>query len=254
MKRAMHDPKFEKEVQRKMDELEFTPSGSVWENVQQTLTPDRRRRAIPLFWWFLVPGLLLLGAGGAVYLQSAGSLRGKTTPLSATTTPLRGTTAPLHGTTTTTPETTASLHGTTAPTRATTAGNEVPAASGRSIAPVSASPATKGKPTTPTTVSASATPLASATASEFKSATPLESTTPSASANITRTPYNYRPDLIPSLTTYPGIKAPRPHGSSGVPSLAVTGLPRPKHAWAMGFAGAAGLSSFNESRLRPSAA
>lgn len=232
----MHDPKFEKEVQRKMDELEFIPSGSVWANVQQTLAPSRRRRAIPLFWWFLVPGLLLLGAGGAVYLQSVGLLRGTTArngaPVARPSMP-----AAARG------ERPAAAAGAPATIGAPAATEKKSTATGRESITIAGKPLDSGeKIATPSTRSSATNP-----------ASPLASNTPSASANMPRTPYNYRPGLIPSLTAYPGIKAPRPRSSSGIPSLAVTGLPRPKHPWAMGFAGGAGLSSFNESLLRPAA-
>src|ERR1700733_2156370 len=60
----MHDPKFEKEVQQKMEELEFTPSEVVWANLQRELHKEKRRKA-PLFWLFFLLGGMLLGAGGA---------------------------------------------------------------------------------------------------------------------------------------------------------------------------------------------
>ncbi|MBS1606778.1 MAG: outer membrane beta-barrel protein [Bacteroidetes bacterium] len=61
----MHDPKFEKEVQQKMAELEFGPSESVWANVEAAIN-GRRRRRLGMFWRFALPGLLLV-AGGAYY-------------------------------------------------------------------------------------------------------------------------------------------------------------------------------------------
>ena len=61
MKR-MHDPKFEKEVQKKLEELSFSPSEAVWTRVQQAVNEKRRRRT-PLFWFFLLPSLGLAGAG-----------------------------------------------------------------------------------------------------------------------------------------------------------------------------------------------
>jgi hypothetical protein len=60
----MHDPKFEKEVQQKMEGLEFSPSERVWANLQRGLNKEKRRRA-PLFWLFFLLGGMMLGAGGA---------------------------------------------------------------------------------------------------------------------------------------------------------------------------------------------
>jgi len=59
----MYDPKFEKEVQRKMEELEFSPSEAVWTNIEREVGRDKKRRRVPFFWLFLAPALLLSGAG-----------------------------------------------------------------------------------------------------------------------------------------------------------------------------------------------
>jgi hypothetical protein len=56
----MHDPEFEKHVQKKLEELQFNPSGEVWTKVEQEIKKEKRRR--PLLWIFLLSGLLL-GAG-----------------------------------------------------------------------------------------------------------------------------------------------------------------------------------------------
>jgi hypothetical protein len=53
----MHDPEFEKHVQKKMEELQFNPSGEVWTKVEQEIKKEKRRR--PLLWIFLLGGLLL---------------------------------------------------------------------------------------------------------------------------------------------------------------------------------------------------
>jgi hypothetical protein len=59
----MHDPKFEKEVQQKMEALEFSPSDAVWIRLEQDLKKEKRR-SLPLFWPFFLVGGMLLGAGG----------------------------------------------------------------------------------------------------------------------------------------------------------------------------------------------
>ncbi len=59
----MHDPKFENEVQQKMEALEFSPSESVWIRLEEDLKKEKRRSA-PLFWLFFLVGGMLLGAGG----------------------------------------------------------------------------------------------------------------------------------------------------------------------------------------------
>jgi len=58
----MHDPKFENEVQKKLEELSFSPSEAVWTRVERAVNEKRRRR-LPLFWFFLLPSLGLAGAG-----------------------------------------------------------------------------------------------------------------------------------------------------------------------------------------------
>jgi hypothetical protein len=65
----MYDPKFEKEVQRKMEELEFSPSEAVWTNIEQAVNREKKRRRIPFFWLFFLSGMLLMGAG-VVYWAS----------------------------------------------------------------------------------------------------------------------------------------------------------------------------------------
>jgi hypothetical protein len=102
----MHDPEFEKEVQKKMEELEFTPSEGVWMNLQRGLHKTERRRA-PLFWLFFLLGGILLGAGGAslFYFHRSASANieagaaGKTETLAATASPaLAGATTRTSGT------------------------------------------------------------------------------------------------------------------------------------------------------------
>jgi hypothetical protein len=53
----MHDPEFEKQVQKKLEELQFDPSGEVWTKVEQEIKKEKRKR--PLLWIFLLSGLLL---------------------------------------------------------------------------------------------------------------------------------------------------------------------------------------------------
>jgi len=62
----MHEPEFEKKVQQKMEELEFSPSEAVWMNLERRIGTKKRRR-LPLFWLFFLPGLLL-GAAGAYFI------------------------------------------------------------------------------------------------------------------------------------------------------------------------------------------
>ncbi len=63
----MHDPEFEKHVQRKMEELQFSPSAEVWKKVEDEMKKEKKRR-LPMLWIFLLSGLLL-GAGYWVFLN-----------------------------------------------------------------------------------------------------------------------------------------------------------------------------------------
>jgi hypothetical protein len=65
----MHDPKFEKEVQQKMEELLFTPSEGVWSRVESKIRKKRERRLAPVFWMFLT-GALVVGAAGIYFLHA----------------------------------------------------------------------------------------------------------------------------------------------------------------------------------------
>src|SRR5258708_7311574 len=75
--RPMHDPKtsdrevqrFEKEVQQKMEELEFSPSAAVWANVEKAVRVEKKRR-VPFFWLFFLPALLLMGGARFYFMGS----------------------------------------------------------------------------------------------------------------------------------------------------------------------------------------
>jgi hypothetical protein len=53
-----------------MRDLEFVPSESVWAGIRQGIAPRKRRRAVVLFWW-LFPGMLLVAGGIVLYRHSA---------------------------------------------------------------------------------------------------------------------------------------------------------------------------------------
>jgi hypothetical protein len=59
----MYDPKFEKAIQQKMEELEFRPPESLWVNIERAVVVDRRRR-IGFFWRYLLPAVLVVAAAG----------------------------------------------------------------------------------------------------------------------------------------------------------------------------------------------
>jgi len=65
----MHDPEFEKQVRQRMEELKFSPSESVWSNLEKEITKDKSRKK-PLLWFafFLVTAL----AGSFYFLLTPG--------------------------------------------------------------------------------------------------------------------------------------------------------------------------------------
>lgn len=82
----MHDPKFEKEVQQKMTELEFSPSESVWANVEKEINQLHTRRSFPFFWRLALPALLLLAGGGYYFFRSKPAPVSPAYPVAATST------------------------------------------------------------------------------------------------------------------------------------------------------------------------
>ena len=63
----MYDPKFEKAVRQKMEELEFRPAESVWVGVERAVSRQRRRRVPPFFWQLFLPMVLVAGAAAGYY-------------------------------------------------------------------------------------------------------------------------------------------------------------------------------------------
>jgi len=59
----MYDPKFEKAIQQKMEELEFRPPESIWVNIEKAVVVKRRRRA-GFIWRYLLPAVIVAAAAG----------------------------------------------------------------------------------------------------------------------------------------------------------------------------------------------
>jgi len=271
----MHDPKFEKAVQDKMEKLEFIPSDSVWENIELAVAPRRRRRAEPVFFWFLLAGLLLAGAGTAIYLRQdtrsvaknvsipAGATAGENAPMSAN---AQGVT---HTPAVTDPIKDASV----APGTGTASG--VGSAAERSVAGTKSSAGTANGSFSADGVhrtTANRHPDAGLTADEIESvaagssidATAGTNGAPGTNAttgtnagpargdasatNAARQHSSYQPGLISCVAAVSGIRGPRLPPASGR-STAVTGIPMPKRPWSAGFAGGFGMSSYNQSLL-----
>jgi hypothetical protein len=69
----MREEEFEKQVRKKMEQLGFDPSDSVWTGVDNAINKEKKRR-VPLLWLFLFSGLLL--AGGVYYFSTNKNLPG----------------------------------------------------------------------------------------------------------------------------------------------------------------------------------
>jgi hypothetical protein len=274
----MHDPKFESAVQEKMEQLEFIPSDSVWANIEMAVT-QRRRRAVPVFIWFLLAGLLLAGAGTVLYLRKDNQTVAKNTSVPA------GAAAAKNGNvtaknTTSTPGAPEPASGTPAVADPSVAGTQAsarPADAGLSTSNGNQSTSNGNHWTTAshhygTGLMARANSMNAGTkmthpADQTRPADPthpadeIDAESPAnapfgSSANpattATRQHFAYRPGLIGSFASKSGIKGPRLPSSAT--KTAVTGIPRPKRPWSLGFAGGLGVSSYNESLMGKSAA
>ena len=227
----MHDPKFEKAVQQKMQDLEFVPSESVWENIRREVAPRQRRRALAAIWWWLVPGMVLLGTGVALYRHST------SVSVAATGVSGSGLTA-ADGSPAVAPDggsaagVTADGSPAAAPERGSASGAQVEG--GRSADGVAGTERMAGGTVKRERIGGLAIADQSA-----------EETVETAGPNSGRAAYKgYQPGLIGAFEALAGIRAPRLYPKPA--NTVVSGLPVPKRPWMAGFAGGAGLSSVHE--------
>jgi hypothetical protein len=239
MKR-MHDPKFEKEVQKKLEELSFSPSEAVWTRVERAVNEKRRRRT-PLFWFFLLPSLGLAGAGLIYFAkhQTTPAIQVvRTVPVSAPA--LASSPAPMSAPASSTPGDKAAARN--------VSGKQTP--SDQTIHPNSISsldPATHPGINT----------LSDATAHQDITT----SSDPGVHQDIAfpRDPAA-RQDRASGSVSHAGLPGLRPFdhriaaptasrlaGSSAIPAAETPTNLKPKYVWEMGFAGGVGLSSLNTS-------
>lgn len=223
----MHDPKFEKEVQQKMHDLEFVPSESVWENIQREVGPRRRRRAFAAFWWWLVPGLVLMGTGVALYRHS--------TSVSVAASGTSGVRVP--GGAPIVPEgvdRASSTQVDAGADRDIGTRRQGTAAGADGVADNSAGSGGTAHKTT------------GAEGSAVGLAAPALSANESGGVHSGRAAYQgYRPGLISFILSSAGITAPRLY--SKPVNTGVSGLPVPRRPWTAGFAAGVGLSSAHAS-------
>ena len=258
----MHDPKFEKAVQDKMEQLEFIPSDSVWENIEIAVAPHRRR-AVPVFFWFLLAGLLLTGTGAAIYLRTDTRPVAKSVSVPVGVSPEKS--APISAdaqSVTHTPAVTDRIKDAPVTPGARTAFGAGSAAE-QSVAGTKGGAGVAGgefstggghrktvdrHPDAGRTADA-AEPGAAGSAIDAASVTDVAPAAGAAPATSAARQHSfYQPGLISCVAARSGIKGPRLAPSSGT-STAVSGIPIPKRPWSAGFAGGIGVSSYNQSLL-----
>jgi hypothetical protein len=257
----MHDPKFEKAVQDKMEQLEFIPSDSVWENIEIAVA-SRRRRAVPVFFWFLLAGLLLTGAGAAIYLRTdirpvaknvsipAGAGPEKSAPVSANAQSVTHTPAvtdQIKNAPVTPGTRTAFGVGSAEQSVAGTKGSAAAAGGGFSAGGGHRTTVDRrpdgGRTADATDPGAAGSAIDAAPATDVARAAGAVPATDAA-----RQHSYYQPGLISSLAALSGVKGPRLSPFSGT-STAVSGIQKPRRPWSAGFAGGFGVSSYNQSLL-----
>ena len=237
----MHDPKFEKEVQQKMHDLEFVPSESVWENIQREVGPRRRRRAFAAFWWWLVPGFVLLGTGVALYRHS--------TSVSVAASGTSGVRVPggVPGGTPIVPEGVDRASSSRADAGADKdigKRRQGTAAGADGLAQKTAGAEGLAHKTAGTEELAHKTTGAEGSAVGL--AAPALSANESGGVHSGRAAYQgYRPGLISFILSSVGITAPRLY--SKPVNTGVSGLPLPRRPWTAGFAAGTGISSVHAS-------
>lgn len=247
----MHDPKFEKEVQQKMSELEFSPSAAVWANVEKALQ-KRERRGLPFFWRLALPALLLLLAGGGYYFFTARTTPAASPAVVSTTQPH---TAPAPAATTvpatTVPATTVpatTVPATTAPSHSASIAAVTPAAAS-AVTPAASAPRPdrRGRPSP--AQPGNSFPVSSG-AEAFDPVSETETTTTTTTASVSaaapeRDHSTYNPALVKLNTSRSAISAKQPTPKSA----ALQNLKDPKHPWEAAFVGGAGVSSLHQIQL-----
>jgi len=273
----MHDPKFEKEVQQKMAELEFSPSESVWANVDAAINGRRRRRA-GLFWRFALPGLLLVAGGAWYFLQEAPS---KTAATAVTHAPAaNGTTRTSDNNKTssgtnnstlssnkTTPKGTNAMGNSTSADNSATPGNS--SSTGNSTATNKSTPADKSAPADKSTNSATTgrpregSAVAVIPARKGAGASSTHSPDPftadaktgsigsddlngTNSGNVNRNAA-FNPALASLHSGLSPIRAGKLESKAA--TTTVKTLSKPRNPWEAGFAGGAGISSLHQMKL-----
>jgi hypothetical protein len=201
----MRDPKFEQEVQRKMNDLEFVPSESVWAGIRQGIAPRRRRRAVVLFWW-LFPGALLVAGSMLIYRHSVSTGR------IATVVPVVKTSKPADG----------------APNRV------APQVAGGAEFKVGGAGVVDERAEDEKTTKTGGAAIGKTSHGTVGDGTKGEGA-------LVVAEERYQPELIRGWGTRKGINAP-PLEWQPV-KTAVSGINRPRHVWAVGFAAGGGVAS-----------
>jgi hypothetical protein len=253
----MYDPKFEKGVRQKMEGLEFSPSASVWANIQKAVAGHRRRRGGFYFWRFTLPAALLAGLMSVAYFAGRPAGTSPATPA----TQLAATAAKTPGATpsATRPKGTSSIATASDEPTAATSG-EASAIAAHPGAAAAARPhqtaARTGLTELPATSGPEPTqdrPVANQNTRSTIAGRSSTGTTDIFGASVASTtiaPYFYQPTLE-GRHEAAVIKAARPSAKKGV--ISIGQLEKTKQPWEAGFTAGGGVSRLNRINLSYSA-
>lgn len=256
----MYDPKFEKGVRQKMEGLEFTPSESVWANIQKAVADRRRRRGGFYFWRFALPAALLASLGTVAYFAApSGGTSPVTQPATAQASAIQpSSSAPSVPATQPNPPA-PSVPATQPNTSTQSATFDHETFQDRAVANHrtynSTSNTTKNSTSNSSTRrNANGKPNASydpsANAGESMSISESMSTSESLKSGKSIAPYLYRPALA-AQGNATAIKAAAPTTKKGIISLGQ--LQKEKSPWEAGFTAGAGISRLNRLKLSSTA-
>ena len=247
--RRMHDPKFEKEVQQKLQELSFSPSEAVWTNIERAVGGEKKRR-VPVFWIFLLSALTMTGTG-LVYFSTRTGMAHREIANHAAASP-----APAAGTVATERTTTTAEKSTITADRITTAGKTT------AIADKAATPSprdihTKNTPVPAVTMAQDAGGIPPVEGRSRQQAEVAANGRTAQQADVT--PAAAEKANLPALNVFDHrfIVSAAPRLSSRSQAATAANAPiqlTPKYSWEAGFAGGIGVSALNRTLFQePSA-
>ena len=260
--RRMHDPKFEKEVQQKLQELSFSPSEAVWTNIERAVGGEKKRR-VPVFWIFLLSALTMTGTGLVYFSTRTGMAhREIANHAAASPAPAAGTVATERTTTTAEKSTITADRITTADEPITTDKVVTTAGKTTAIADKAATPSprdihTKNAPVPAVTMAQGGGGIPSVEGRSRQQAEMAANGRTAQQADVT--PAAAEKANLPALNVFDHrfIVSAAPRLSSRSQAATAANAPiqlTPKYSWEAGFAGGIGVSALNRTLFQePSA-